>query len=229
MASEEELVLAAIAAMSAASESGLTAHATNPFREYPLHVIPPSGGACRGILYTTKIEWLATLTDGMNDIPGDLALVWRFGPLDAGHSRILASVVDGLDAPVLFVGDLDPLDLATYATLVRSDAFSRKGVTHLGISDSWVEACERDLETHSARSLDRFCIRMDEDETEAWERLKTAWPESRTVAGPMACSLLDEGLKLELEGASNPKIYSTSFVRDLVHHLWQYQSPPAYE
>jgi len=44
------------------------------------------------------------------------------------------------------------------------------------------------------------------------------WP---AIVGPSALALLQSGTKLELEGASNPAIYSQSFVEGLRRAVFQ--------
>ena len=40
------------------------------------------------------------------------------------------------------------------------------------------------------------------------------------MVGPHCWALLQSGLKLELEGASNPAAYSNAFRNDLIRHLF---------
>src|SRR5262245_35379425 len=109
------------------SEGGLLARAVGALKaggaresqsgvpRYPFHCVP-SSSRCRRIIYSTKGDWLFRLAD--DAIPSDVAMIWRVGPLGPTERDFVRSVVASLAAPVVFVGDLDPLDLAAYATLV---------------------------------------------------------------------------------------------------------------
>lgn len=52
---------------------------------------------------------------------------------------------------------------------------------------------------------------------ESLTRLSGRWPD---LLGPCAFSILQSGLKLELEGASNPRLYSAAFHDELTALLF---------
>lgn len=187
-------------------------------REYPLHVIPASQ-ACRKVLYTTKGEWLLLrLMEGVTGLPGDVALLWRYGPLDASQRTAVSALVHAFDAPLFYVGDLDPLDLATYATLIGA-APSGMPALYAGVDGAWLERCREDLAANKGLPLERTCIAMDADEHAGLRQLgqlAVDWP---SIVGPPAWALLQSGFKLELEGASSPDLYSSSFQTELRRHL----------
>jgi hypothetical protein len=210
MASEEKLLGAAISRL-------LGAHGgPDDGRELPLHVVP-AARRCTRIIYTTKIEWLARLTDGLSAVPDDVAVIWKYGPVGAQHRAVVRAVTQSLDAPIYFAGDLDPLDLVTYATLAAPGDSTLPAVNYLGISDTWIERCERDLASRPGMTMRSICIPMEPEEKNAVGQLKRLpWT---SPVGPRASALFDAGLKLELEGASNPDLYSRGFCDDLVHSL----------
>lgn len=183
-------------------------------REYPLQIVP-ARQSCRRIIYTTKIDWLMLLTGGFANIPEDVAILWRFGPLNEHHRALVRAVVQSLSAPLYFVGDLDPLDLVTYATLREPAESPLATANYLGISDSWVERCDLDLASQG-KSIDTVCIPMGAEEKDGFERLKQVPADWVSFIGRRALSLLGSGVKLELEGASNPRIYSRSFRDELL-------------
>jgi hypothetical protein len=189
-------------------------------RELPLHVVP-AAQRCTRIIYTTKIDWLARLTDGLTDIPDEVAILWMYGPLSAQHRAVVRAVTQSLNAPIYFVGDLDPLDLVTYATLMEPGESPLAAMTYLGISDAWLERCERDLASRPGMTMQAVCIPMDPEEQNALARLNQLPPPWTDPVGPRASSLLAAGLKLELEGASNPDLYSRPFRDDLVRLLFR--------
>lgn len=188
-------------------------------RELPLHVVP-AAQRCTRIIYTTKIDWLTRLTDGLTAVPNHVAILWRYGPLSARHRAVVRAVAQSLDAPVYFVGDLDPLDLVTYATLTEPSESPLAAMNYLGISDTWLERCERDLASRPGMTIQAVCIQMEPQEQKGLARLKQLPPPWTDPVGPRASSLLAGGLKLELEGASNPDLYSRAFRDDLVRSLF---------
>lgn len=215
MTNEDAILQDAIAGLTGSREGQPSNGSGRSSREFPLHAVP-SLRRCRKILYTTKVEWLAAITDGLTGVPDDVALVWRYGPLTAPHRALLHGMLRVLDAPMSFVGDLDPLDLATYATLAQG---TESAVDYLGISDAWLDRCERGF-ARANTTLKSVCIAMDQAERNAVEsltKLSGRWPDALS---PRALSLLQSGLKLELEGASNPRLYSTAFQDELTALLF---------
>lgn len=211
MPTEEELLHDAIGLV---GKDGPIAGGEVGLREYPLQIVPALQ-SCRRIVYTTKIDWLMHLTEGFANVPADVAILWRFGPLSGHHRALVRAVVQALDAPLYFIGDLDPLDLVTYASLVEPGGSSATGTRYLGISDSWVGRCEADL-VSQGKSIDTLSIRMEAEERDGFERLKAVLAGWDSLIGPRAASMLESGIKLELEGASNPRIYSRSFREELL-------------
>jgi hypothetical protein len=215
MTNEDAILHDAIAELTGSREGQPSNGSGRSSREFPLHAIP-SLRRCRRILYTTKVEWLAAITDGLAGVPDDVALVWRYGPLTAPHRALLHGMLHTLDAPMCFVGDLDPLDLATYATLAQGAA---SAVNYLGISDAWLDRCERGF-ARADTTLNSVCIAMDHAERDALESLTKLSGRWSDALGPRARLLLQSGLKLELEGASNPSLYSAAFHDELMALLF---------
>lgn len=219
MTGEDELLHSVISALlTTGKQGGPTDRLETDLREYPLTVVPTLG-RCRRIIYTTKMDWLTRLTRGSLK-PADTALLWRTVPLSSQHRDLLRAVVQSFGAPMYFIGDLDPLDLATYATLAGPGESPQKIATYLGVSDSWLERCERDLASQRGKSFQMACMHMDTDERDGFERLKQLPVDWTNVVGPRALSMLASGTKLELEGASNPDLYSQSFQGELLEFVF---------
>ena len=136
MASDDELLAQAVSFL----QTGGGSSPQVDLRHYPLHSIP-AVGTCRRVIYSTKADWLMHLIDG--SVPKDATFLWRYGPLDANHRSLVRTIVGHPGPPVQFVGDLDPLDLATYATLAAGP--ESMVASYLGISDAWLLRCEADL------------------------------------------------------------------------------------
>jgi hypothetical protein len=181
-------------------------------RDRALHVLPASS-ACRRIVYTTKVDWLLSVLGWGEAAPEDVAVLWRWAPVGKAHVAVIRAVVEALGAPLVFVGDLDPLDLATFSTLTR--ALDGLPVRYAGVGDGWVALCERHLAP--GRALRSLCIAMSEPERAALrhaEEIGLGWD---ALAGPRGMALLDSGVKLELEGASNPAFFSAALAGELAH------------
>jgi len=208
---EDELLAEAISAL----RTGGAATSRGALSQPPFHCVP-SADRTRRIIYSPKCDWLLNLAG--HSIPNDITLLWRYGPLGPRERAFVRGVTDHFGASVYFVGDLDPLDLATYATLVAEPAVS--SAVYLGISTSWLEACRAEHAKLANPAFERVCIRMDAAEREGWNSLREIEIDWQELVGASAVSLLDSGLKLELEGASNPALYSPAFIAELVHSLF---------
>jgi hypothetical protein len=182
-------------------------------RLYPVHSVLPAA-PCRRIIYSTKGDWLAALTHGFAKLPADVAVVWRHGPLDSYHRNYVRAVVAHFAAPLVFIGDLDPLDLVTYATLASGPG--AVSLEYGGISDAWLAACAEAL----ASQFERVCIPMNPAERSGVQRLLQLRPELKSVIGARAVELLLSGRKLELEGATNPRLYSQAVVDDRIRAMF---------
>jgi len=188
-------------------------------RDYPLEIHLPIS-ACRKTLFITKRGWLDVGLSLAGQIPADVAILRRYGPLAAPQKRLLELVVEHLAAPLFFVGDLDPTDLTTYATLISGNrsGSSLSKATYLGVGDEWIKLCERDA---PGRPLSVFCIPLDAGERRALERVQGLAIDWRKVVGKRSMKLLASGMKLELEGASNPALSSVGFREKILSLLFR--------
>jgi hypothetical protein len=209
----EDVLLAAALRALRGDDSGPAQQAyEQDLRERALHVLP-AASACRRIVYTTKVDWLLPVLGWGDAPPEDVAVLWRWAPVGKAHVAAIRALVTALDAPLVFVGDLDPLDLATFGTLARALQGVSSTVRFAGVGDRWVELCERHLAPE--RTLRSVCIEMSQPERAAMrqaEEMGLGWD---ALAGSRGMDLLDSGLKLELEGASNPRFFSPSLAGEL--------------
>jgi hypothetical protein len=210
---EDHLLAAALAALE--SSGGRAATERPDLWQYPLHCVAALT-QCRRVIYTTKGEWLSRLQHGR--LPPDVTLLWRYGPLAPVHRRLVQSIVEQQNTPLAFVGDLDPLDLAVFATLVAEPEVPEG--SFLGVSDAWLLRCESDLAHRQGRRLQQVCISMTTNERDGFERLLRLPVDWTRWIGPRAVALLHSGLKLELEGATNPDLYSAAFNETLRHEIF---------
>jgi hypothetical protein len=214
---EEELMHVALSDLLGDHHQEAEAATPEAYREAPFQILPPVS-ACRRVLYTTKNQWLMSLTDGTHRVPKDVAVVSHYGPVHARHRPLLQGILHALGGPVHFAGDLDPIDLVAYATLLLPKPIAPT-LEYAGISDRWIERCEADL-AKSRKLLERLFIPMDPAEHAGIERMKRLPIDWNRVVGARGMTLLETGLKLELEGASNPALYSAGFRDQSIQFLF---------
>ena len=209
---EEALLGGALRALRAGDRGQPDRPYEEDLRGRALHVTPALS-ACRRIVYTTKVDWLLHVLRWTDGMPDDIALLWRWAPLGTAHAGTIRSVVESLGAPLVFVGDLDPLDLATFSTLARCLRGLPWPVLYGGVGDRWLELCEQHLPPRA--SLRSLCIPMSAPEQEAMQQAEEIGLGWDTIAGPRGAALLGSGVKLELEGATSPHFFSPSLAGEL--------------
>ncbi len=118
---------------------------------------------------------------------------------------------------VRFVGDLDPCDLGAFRALqtgspdLRPQRGWRLSLHFAGVDSHWMDLCDQVLGT----DIGRYTIRMSRLERAQYRALKLSWPGLRETVGDRAMALLDEGRKLEVEGATWHSLSNKAFTRPL--------------
>ena len=119
----------------------------------------------------------------------------------------------------LFVGDLDPLDLAVYVAFRRGGVGPGRGrsvpVTYAGIDDRWLELCRRYARKPGLGTL----IRLSGRERQQLRALERAGLDFEATGGIRCSALLRSGYKLETEGATNPHLYRPRLYANLRREL----------
>jgi hypothetical protein len=152
----------------------------------PYSVIGPLGPAGR-IVFTTKQFPVASAIRDCAEC-ARLGMIARYGlPSDADADWIRHVTADHM---LLFLGDLDPVDLLVFAWLRAQ--LDTKHVVHLGISDSFLAELRVDLS-------DTFVIDCSQSERESLPLLLDVFPDFRETVGRECADLLDKGRKIELE------------------------------
>lgn len=136
------------------------------------------------IIYTTKQHCLSRIP-GISESPNPIASVGRYGlpvlvdlPLFRGNS-----------VTRLFIGDADPVDLLVFSWLREHVPF-----VWYGINDLF-------LEKHGTQDISQIHLRLSESEGLVRPHLQAICPDYRELLGPYCSSLIDNGYKIELEGA----------------------------
>jgi hypothetical protein len=219
MCDEEEILDLALAVLENRTDGDRAKQFERCARDYALEITAPLS-PCRKVLFLSKRGWLDVGLRLAQEIPPDVAVLSRYGPLSEPQKRLIEHVIERLAAPLFFVGDLDPTDLTTYATLISGNREGSKlsKAKYLGIGDEWVKLCEADS---PSRPLSVCCLPLDASERSALDRLTGLAIDWRKVAGKRSLKLLASGMKLELEGASDPASYTPEFRQKLLALLFR--------
>jgi hypothetical protein len=144
--------------------------------------------------------------------PKGSALSAFCGPIADVYASHVAFEAKRRGVGVTFVGDLDPLDMTAYLSLAIRLRDEGVEVRYAGVNDQWLDACTRFL-LDASRSLQQAAVTIqmstfEREHLRLIERLAVDW---KQIIGPNALELLRFGLKLELEGATNPQFYRPGF------------------
>jgi hypothetical protein len=152
--------------------------------------------------------WVANRT-----LPADVATFISSTPSDPRGLPLLESLAG--NAPVVFIGDLDPPALAQFVETQRMAA-GRVHVRYGGVNDAWLDHIASGL-TGKWR-FEHLCIPLAEDERALFAKLEDAIDVAGLV-GPRGATLLRGGLKLEVEGATNPAFFRRDHGRRLIETI----------
>jgi hypothetical protein len=175
------------------------------------------------LLVVASKEWSLRLLAGDGRIPDQFGVIQRYGVATEAFCSVLSSMLGPWRANLLFIGDLDPFDLACFRALQVGNPFLRPHrrcryrVKYAGINSTWIDQCARSI--RSPYALRSVCIPMDKYERREWAALSDAWPGVNRVIGRRAVDLLHSGLKLEIEGASNAAFYQQRHLRWVRRHI----------
>ncbi len=136
------------------------------------------------ILYTTKQHCLPRIKS-LSQFPGPIATLARYGLPLVDDLPLLRQSSQSL----IFIGDCDPPDLMIFAWLRE-----HLPIVWHGVSDAF-------LMTHGTYQNSCIHIGMGEMERSACQYLPDFFPDFRDVVGPYCAGLLDDGFKIEVEGA----------------------------
>lgn len=112
-----------------------------------------------------------------------------------GLQPALAAIA-ALTNRAVFIGDLDPVDLASFVML-KAAAPRGMRVAYGGMDDEWLAKEKASRTTPDATPY----IRMSRTERRLWRALIDVHPTLERTIGSNSRQLLDRGLKLEIEGA----------------------------
>ncbi|HEY7922878.1 MAG TPA: hypothetical protein VII62_06830 [Vicinamibacteria bacterium] len=170
--------------------------------------------SCSFVVLSPKPQpWKDWLWDAT---PAGVGIVAGSCPTDASLLKLVPALSPKRSTAV-FVGDMDSFGLVQ---LVEARRVLREAngprLVYGGIDDVWLAAMERTLKR--GRRLDSISIPLMKHERTLLKRLDRALDLERIV-GPRSAALLRSGFKIELEGATNPHLYSDRHGRWIFEHL----------
>ena len=149
------------------------------------------------LLYCTKASFLR-LWRSFETLPDELAVFAQGGIPSRHYCQALRMLTESYGLPLLFVGDLDPLDLTIFAALqsgtpeLKGSSSTAVPAQYLGIDDRWLALCRRHA-TMRRMSLDAISIKMEGIEREHFEVVKQVVPDLERIIGPESLELLESG------------------------------------
>lgn len=155
-------------------------------KAFPYSVIGSTDSAGH-IIFTTKPTIVSAIIHNC-ETAQDFGMVGRYGLPDASDLHWIRKMI-GL-RPLLFFGDMDPVDLMVFAWL-RANLHS-KCVTHLGVNDAFLKS----LNISSVKTLSSPCA---PSELKSLVLLKKVLPYLREVVGQKCNKMLEKGYKIELD------------------------------
>ncbi len=170
-----------------AIEAWFQSHDDGDFARMPEeHLSTRSGdfNTAKSILYMTKPGCLPRIKLLLHVLQ-PLAVIGRYGLPDM---RDMPLIQDS-SSTIIFIGDADPPDILVYAWL-REHA----KIAWMGVSDSF-------LDQHGNHAPPAIRLPLSDTEREVLKHLDKLCPDYRMLVGEFCASLLDAGVKIELEGA----------------------------
>jgi hypothetical protein len=172
------------------------------------------------LFYFTKAAFLHLLWK-QSLFPEDWLVIER--PSIPTHESLIAArqIAQGFKLPIVFFGDLRPLDLTVFALLRRgSSDFSTKRVVPLpirfcGINDPWLALA--DEFRRPGKQLQE--LRMSRTEREQFELSTELIPDLQTLVGERSFNLLRSGQQVYLEMTYNIGGYRKGYTERLVDRL----------
>lgn len=186
--------------------------------QFPPLQVYLGGGNPRRLLYFTKdllcVRWMLR-----HQFPKHWIALVRYSLPTPSYLAEIRGYSKRLDLPVLFVGELDPIDLTVYLMLLRGDvdlvSKRERGipVRYVGVSDRWLAMRQsKDPSIRGSLGMERL-------EREHLRLVMKAIPELKQLVGERCFSLLEAGHKLELEGACDPSVAGNAFTTRLLRYL----------
>ncbi len=153
---------------------------------HPYSVLGQGNEGC--VIFTAKPHIVSRVIEE-SEAGGELGMIGRCGLPSREDLGWISRVVGR--RRLLFLGDMDPVDLMVFAWLRA--LLHPKPVTHIGVNDSF-------LEKREAPSIRIFSMPCAPSEQQSLGLLKKVLPDLGEIVGRNCASMLDQGIKIELDG-----------------------------
>lgn len=176
----------------------------------------------KAVLLFTR-SYLCDLWLKQDEYPNDVLTLIRYGIPTRAYWKLIRDITAQTRLPICFIGDLDPQDLTAFVGLRCGDPDLTKPnrralpVEFLGIEDTWLELCDQYLLPKWQPG--GLFWKMPKLELEHRDVILRIAPWLLDLVGPRCAEALRSGLKLELEGASNPAFFGKSFTKKVLRHI----------
>jgi hypothetical protein len=161
-------------------------------RAHPYSVIGPASDEGR-IIFATKPHIVsAAMYDGQ--ILDEFGMIGRGGLPSQTDLHWISRVIGPRE--VLFLGDMDPVDLVVFAWLRAG--LHPTHVTFVGVNDAFVKAVK-------ISSIKTLWFPCDPSEQQSLPLLKRVLPDLSETVGKNCARMLERGQKLELDGFGSDK------------------------
>jgi hypothetical protein len=179
------------------------------------------------LVVSNKSHWLSYVYGREACLPLSFPLqVWS-GRLRPGYDTAFWRIA-GDYARVHVAVDLSPEGLALLRDIVLTSEDRARDIRILGISDEWIELCERAFAMHTPKAFEA-AITINAESDVSPEALDHQWSDFgglATIVGKRAAGIVARGRFLHLEGGSNPGFYRPFFSAALREHLEQSEGRP---
>jgi hypothetical protein len=206
-------------------KDGLPAFSTTPLEWIAMS--EPS----RVIAYVGKPVLLRSFLSAGVRIPAHVGIFSRPGLVLRAYAAIVRREATATRARVVYVGDLSPLGITVYLSLLCGGWEAKPGdrqlsVRYAGIDDEWLRISKSELlPPHREPTLDglpvpiTFCTAMTEFEREHFRLLERCHFDVEQMVGRIGASVLRAGCTVQLDNAARTKMYRPGFGRRLLSHV----------
>ena len=149
-------------------------------------------------------------------LPRDVAVFCGPYPTERRGLPILKALLR-LATGAVFVGDMDPYSVVQYVETARMlSGAKRPSLLYGGVNDAWLDSMERTLSRRTR--LERLLIPLAKHEISLLKDLERVVDLEKLIE-PRGCSVLRSGYKIELEGATAPRLYDGRHGRWVFRYL----------
>jgi len=166
----------------------------------PYSVIGPTIDGGR-VIFATKQRVVSTIVDERK-VSDEFGMIARYGLPGETDLHWIRKLIGPRE--LLFLGDMDPVDLMVFAWLRAR--LRPKHVIHIGVNDALLAA----LRISSTKTLSIPC---GPSEQQSLALLKKVLPDLRKTVGTNCAQMLERGAKIELDGIGRDRKHRVAIAR----------------